>query len=422
MAVGHRRLTRSVAAALLLLAGMAAPAGPASAVEPSPTFALDLPDTTIPLGVAKKRVHLKLTNLTDETPTEILFYVRPKELDEARAHVIWPQGGGSGECDGDTAGFYCRIGSSSSPELLPAPGGTVDLPLDIHVRGDEPYEGRFHVEAGMAWGGEKVQITASDWVTLRLVDEPEADLSVVAPDVKQSARVDADGRLELSGALHPGGTGAVRYRVVNQGRKAVGGIKATLRLPEGAQFTRPPKECAVGTDQRSAVCTYDKLPLVPVGQDTDPDDGTYSAVEFHHLVTVPAATKAPVTLAGGTVQVEGLTGSADARSAAERAELPANVIAVRAADVDADDNQDGYAVVVAAPADGGDGGDNGDGDDGNGGGSGGGGGGGLPITGPAAGLIAGTGLALVAGGGIMLLLARRRRPVPAGHGDETPAV
>ncbi|PZG12354.1 hypothetical protein C1I95_25960 [Micromonospora craterilacus] len=257
----------------------------------------------------------------------------------------------------------------------------------------------------MAWGDYEKRITDRKWFTLKVVDDAEADLLVVAPDVKQAVRVGAGGRLEPAGKLHPGTTGAVRYRVVNQGRKAVSGINVTLRLPAGVTFTKPPRECAIDDDGRSAVCAYDALALVPADQDTDPKDSIHSAVELHNLVTVSADTKAPVTLAGGTVQVEGLTERIDARSGPERTELPANAVAVPAADVDASDNQDGFAVVVAK-RESDSGGD--DGDDGSGGG------GSLPITGPQIGLIAGAGLAMVAGGGIMLLLARRRNRLSHG--------
>ncbi|MGC4789288.1 hypothetical protein ACLQ22_15825 [Micromonospora sp. DT178] len=412
MGLGLRWLSRTGALALLVLAGLAVPAGPAPAAGAEPRFTFDVTGTTIPLGVRKKRIHLKLTNLTDRTPEEVIFYVRPGEPDwPDTISLMWPEGGGSGECDGDAWGWYCRIESSALPELLPAAGETVDLPIDVHVQGNQPYEGKFSVEAGMAWGDEAMKTAAREWYTLRLVDDAEADLSVVAPDVKQSVRVGAGGRPEPTGTLQPGETGAVRYRIVNQGRKAVGGIKVTLRLPEAVTFTRPPKECAVADDRRSAVCTYDTLTLVPASQDTDPTDDSHSAVELHDLVTVAAATKAPATLAGGTVQVEGLAAQTDARSGPPRTELPANAVAVPAAEVDDSDNRDGFAVLVAASAGTGD-------DDGDGGG---GGGGDLPITGPRAGLIAGTGLALVAGGGIVLLLARRRRVVAVHGGGGTPA-
>ncbi|WP_433530818.1 hypothetical protein ACQPYA_01375 [Micromonospora sp. CA-263727] len=403
--VGRRWLSRTVAAALLFLAGIAVPAGPASAVDPDPTFSIDLSSTTVPLGVSKKVVHLRLTNPTNETPSALEFRVRPLELDWfEKASVDWADRGASGECDGDSGSWYCRIAKDIRPELLPAPGGTTDIPMNVHIRGTpEPFEGRIAIEVSMAWGENGERITDRREFTLTFVDDSEADLSVVVPDVKQSVRVGADGKLAFTGALHPGGTGAVRYQIVNQGRRAVSGVTVTVRLPEGVAFTRPPQECVVDADGRSAVCTYDALALVPVDQDTDPKDSVYSAVELHNLVTVPADVKAPVTLAGGVVQVEGLTEGVDALSGTKRTALPANAVAVPAADVDASDNQDGFAVVVAATGDGG-----------------GNGGGGLPVTGPQAGLIAGAGLALVAAG-IVLLLARRRRSIAFVTGDDTTA-
>ncbi|MFY1594234.1 hypothetical protein [Micromonospora sp. WMMD737] len=418
MGLGHRWLSRTAAVTLLVLAGLAVPGGPVAAANADPKFTVDVTGTTVPSGVGKKRLHLRLTNLTDSTPREAIFHVRPGEQDWPDGiSLMWPEGGGSGECDGDAAGWYCRIGPNALPELLPAAGETVDLPFDVNVQeNQQPYEGRFSVEAGMAWGDEPMRTAAPKWFTLRLVDDPEADLSVVAPDVKQSVRIGAGGRLEPAGTLQPGETGAVRYRIVNQGRKAVGGVKVTLRLPEAVTFTRPPKECVVARDRRSAVCTYATLALIPAGQDTDPTDGSHSAVELHDLVTVAAATKAPATLAGGTVQVEGLAARTDGRSGLPRTGLPANAVAVPAADVDDSDNRDGFAVLVAAKGGAGDddGGDDGDGGDGGGGGD-------LPITGPRAGLVAGTGLALVAGGGVLLLLARRRRVVAVPGGGGTPA-
>jgi hypothetical protein len=209
----------------------------------------------------------------------------------------------------------------------------------------------------------------------------------------------------------------VRYTIANQGRKPVGGVKVELRLPRGATFTRPPGECVLGAAGRTAVCTYDRLALIPVDQDTDPNDQLHSAVALYHLVTVSAATKAPITLRNGSVRVEGLGDPQPDRSGPARRGLPTNAVAVRPADVDDSDNQDGFAVVVAANSDGGgNGGGPGDGGGpGNGGGAGGGGGGGgggsLPITGSRAGLTAGTGLAMLVGGAVLLLLTRRRRAV-----------
>ncbi|SCL45651.1 hypothetical protein GA0070606_0820 [Micromonospora citrea] len=413
MGLGLRWLSRAGAAALLVLAGLGVPAGPAPAAGAEPRFTFDLTGTTVPVGVEKKRIHLRLTNLTDRTPSQVIFHVRPGEPDwPHRISLMWPEGGGSGECDGDASGWYCRIEASVLPELLPAPGETVDLPIDVRVQGNQPFEGKFSVEAGMAWGDEPMETSDRRWFTLRLVDDPVADLSVVARDVKQSVRVGAGGRLVPTGTLQPGETGALRYRIVNQGRRSVGGVRVTLRVPETVTFTRPPEECAVADDRRSAVCTYDTLALVPAGQDIDPNDDSHSAVELHELVTVAASTRAPVTLTGGTVRVEGLAERTDARSGPPRTELPANAVAVPVADVDDSDNQDGFAVLVAASGSAG----NGDGGDGDGGG-----GGGLPVTGPRTGLVAASGLALVAGGAVVLFLARRRRAVAVRDPGGTPA-
>ncbi|WP_146017629.1 LPXTG cell wall anchor domain-containing protein [Verrucosispora sp. ts21] len=403
MAVGRRWLSRTVAATLLVLAGTALPAGPAAAVDPEPKFDFDLTSTTAPLGVETKRIHLRFTNLTtDETPTAWQFNVRPTDSDSwEKAAVQWPDPRvDTGECDGEPEQFYCYIAAPAHEGLIPGPGETTEIPLDIRVRvKDEPYEGSFVVTVHAYWADERSPDVEKTF-PLTIVDDAEADLSVLAPDVKQSVRVDADGKLEATGPLNPGETAAVRYQIVNQGRKAVSGVKVTLGLPEGVAFTAPPEECAIDDDKRSAVCTYDTLALVPAAEDTDPRDDVHSAVELHNLLTVPAGTKAPVTLQGGTVQVEGLTEEVVAKSDLVRTKLPANAVAVPAADVDASDNQDGFSVVVAAPRSGGD-------DDG-----GSGGGGSLPITGSQTTLIAGTGLVLLAGGSLMLLLARRRHRLP----------
>ncbi|KIR64893.1 hypothetical protein TK50_04785 [Micromonospora haikouensis] len=314
-----------------------------------------------------------------------------------------------GECDGDFGGFYCRL----LPELIPGPGETVDVPVDATVYGAAgPYEGKF--EASVTIGPEKDANPADNtgWFPLELVDQSSADLSVVAPDVKQSVRVGADDTPEPAGTLHPGETGAVRHTVANQGRKAVSGVRVTLRLPEGATFTSQPTECVLADAGRSAVCTYESLTLVPAVEDTDPNDTTYSAVELFNLVKTAASATAPATLRGGTVQVEGLAErSTDDRSKPARTALPANAVAVRVADTDDSDNEDGFAVVLAAKSGGDDGGENG----------GGGGDGGLPVTGPQAGLIGGIGVAALAVGAALFLAARRRRMILVSPGDERSA-
>ncbi|MFG1801826.1 hypothetical protein ACGFI4_16840 [Micromonospora carbonacea] len=408
MSFGRRRPPRTVAAALLLLAGVAVPAAPAEAAGRGPDLAVDASGTTIPLGVERKVAHLKISNLGDETPGDVVVRVRqPQEgPDPLPVTLIWHSGGGVGECDGDFGGFYCQL----SPELIPGPGETVDVPIDATAAGAaEPYAGRFEVSVTSGPGEDANPADNTRWFPLELVDQPSADLSVVARDVKQSVRTGTDGTPEPTGTLRPGETGAVWHTVANQGRKAVSGVRVTLRLPEGVTFTSQPTECVLSDAGRSAVCTYDSLTLVPAAEDTDPNDTSYSAVELFNLVTTAASATAPATLRGGTVQVEGLAErSTDDRSKAARAELPANAVAVRVADTDDSDNEDGFAVVLAARS--------GDGDGGEGGGD-----GGLPVTGPQAGLIGGVGVAALVAGGVLFLAARRRRTILVTPGDEGPA-
>ncbi|SCG53255.1 hypothetical protein [Micromonospora humi] len=410
MSVGRQRLSRTVAAALLLLAGVALPAGPAEAAKKGPDLTVDASGTRIPLGVEKKVLHLKVSNQGDATPSEVVVRVRqPQEgPDPLPVALLWHSGGG-GECDGDIGGFYCQL----LPALIPGPGETFDLPIDALVYGTEPYEGRFEVSVTLGPDKDANPADNTRWFPLALVDQPSADLSVVARDVKQSVRIGAGGRPEPTGTLNPGETGAVWHTVANQGRTAVSGVRVTLHLPKGVTFTRPPTPCVLADAGRSAVCTYRSLTLVPAAEDTDPNDQVYSAVELYNLVTTAASATAPATLRGGTAQVEGLAErSTNDRARRAPAELPANAVAVRVPDADPSDNQDGFAVVLAAKSGGGDGGAGGGAGDG---------GGGLPVTGPQAGLIGGVGVAALAAGAVLFLAARRRRMILLTPEDERAA-
>ncbi|MFF0371741.1 hypothetical protein [Micromonospora sp. NPDC005087] len=384
---------------LLVLGGVGVPVGSASAAQAGADLTVDLAGATIPLGVTSKMLYLKIGNQGQETPTEVTVRVDASELDGYRQRVtLWPTGG-VGECDGDTAGWYCSL----LPDQLPGPGETVELPVTATVQTKEPLEGRIKVTVDVR-PDDTNPADNTKWFPIEVVDHPEADLSVVAPDVTQSVRIGAGGSIEPTGTLNPGETGAVRYTIANQGLKPVSGVKVELRLPEGVTFTKPLDECVLGDARRSAVCTYDELTLIPADQDTDPNDKRHSAVELYNLVTVSASVTAPATLRDGKVHVEGLGDQRSDGSDAARTELPANAVAVRATDVDDSDNQDGFAVVLAANSsgggDGGDGGDDGGSD---------GGGGGLPITGPQTGLTFGIGLVMLAGGAVLLLLTRRVR-------------
>ncbi|WP_091655859.1 COG1361 family protein [Micromonospora auratinigra] len=395
---------------LVLLGAAGVPTASASAAPKGPDLTVDLVGGTIPLGVTSKTLTLRITNEGDAKPTDARVYVQVlAPVDDAQKVTLWPTGA-LGDCDGDVVGWYCEV----RPEHLPGPGETAELPVSAGIQARQPMN--LEIKASVEVKPNDVDPADNTRsFTVRVVDRPAADLSVVAPDVTKAVRVGTGGGLEPTGPLPPGGTGAVRYTIANQGLAPVDGVRVELHLPAGVTFTAPPGECVLGDAGRSAVCTYDRLALIPVKQDTDPDDALHSAVALQHLVTVSADTRAPVTLRGGTVRVEGLRAERPESAAPARAALPTNAVAVPAADVDTSDNQDGFAVVVAAKSSGGGTGNGGDHPGGGTGGSGGSGGGGLPVTGPAAAPVAGIGLALLVGGGVLLLGTRRRRTAGGGR-------
>lgn len=407
MSFGRRQLSRAAAAALLLLGGLTVSAPPAVAAKVGPDLVIDASGTTVPLGVDRKIIYLKISNVGDETPPGLDVVINLDAGSESPVEMMWY--GGIGECDGDFYNLHCLLW----PDELPEPGETLDIPFLVLLTSaaDEPYETSFIARANVMSGGQDANpADNTKTIPLKLVDQLSADLMVAAPDVKQAVQISADGTPEPAGALNPGETGAVWHTVINQGRTTVNGVRVTLDLPEGVTFTGQPDQCVVADGGGSAVCTYEDLTLVPAVEDTDPNDTVYSAVELYNLVTTSETATAPASLQGGIVKVEGLTEeSTDNRITAAQTELPENAVAVQVSDVDDSDNQDRFAVVLAAKSDGG-----GDG--------GGGGDAGLPVTGPQAGLIGGLGVAVLVAGGVLLLAARRRRMILVAPEDERPAV
>ncbi|HEX5541768.1 MAG TPA: LPXTG cell wall anchor domain-containing protein [Micromonospora sp.] len=242
----------------------------------------------------------------------------------------------------------------------------------------------------------------NDSVTLAVkVGDSGPDLMILADDVDQVVEVNSNGKLQFKGALKPGDTTSLLYYVANHGDQAASGVKITIKLPEGVTFTEVEDDCEYAEDNRSAVCTYENLPLIPADEDKSDKDEIYSAAGFYNLITVGSDVTAPAKLTGGTVSVEPLVSRATLNALSATApELPKGVEGMSAADVDASDNVDGYTVMVAKA------------------GGGGGGGGTLPVTGAEAGLIGGIGLAVVVVGGVLFLMARRRRVVLVTPGDE----
>ncbi|WP_436681462.1 hypothetical protein [Micromonospora sp. URMC 105] len=241
--------------------------------------------------------------------------------------------------------------------------------------------------------GNNVRTTQVEFTT-----ENGVDLLVLAPDVRSQVVWRADGEPDVKKPiLNPGDETTVFALIVNQGDMIADGVDLTMSLPKGVTFSTDLKECRYTADRRTADCESGLTRLKP-GQD----------LYGFFPVKVAADLDAPVSLTGGAVEVSsrGALPATERSLATTPSKLPSFLTTTAPAglakDVDPSDNSDNFAVIVAAPT-GGEGG-----------------GGGLPVTGPQAGLIGGVGVAVLAAGGALFVLARRRRVVLVTPGDEKP--
>jgi hypothetical protein len=193
----------------------------------------------------------------------------------------------------------------------------------------------------------------------------------------------------------PGGEGALPWVVLNQGDQGSQGLRLGVTLPEQVSFVEDYDGCTISGDRRVLLCEDAEAVLAP----GDAFGGVLP-------VKVSENASGPVTLTGGTLKVSGFSAieqpAPDVRAATaskvfdQFKEKADEVLA----DIDPADNDSEFSVFV--------------------GGTGGGGGGDLPVTGVQAGLIGGVGLAVLAGGGVLFMMARRRKVVLVTPGDETP--
>ncbi|WP_416901566.1 LPXTG cell wall anchor domain-containing protein [Micromonospora echinospora] len=396
----NRALAARVGTAALLASGVFTALGvPAHAAGTETDLSLDVVGTRVAAGSEEKVVFAKVTNRGKNTPTDLSISADLSKVDTNKAVPV----PAVPDCDLNAGGWSCTVPT----ELLPGPGETVEFPVVLFKQ--DGFEGTYKAPVTFTIGStdDTDESNNSKSATIEFTDESGPDLLVLAGDVKQAVKVDENGELSVVGDLHAGETGVLQYFVVNQGDRTAGGLTVTVELPKGVTFTEAEPDCEYNAANTEAVCTYRQLPLVPVDEDTDENDDVFSAGDFYHLLSVDADVKAG-SLTGGSVTVEPIVATQPLRGLAREAtKLPENVTGIRGADVDASDNSDGYAVVVAARGGSG-GGDGGDG--------------GLPVTGPQAGLIGGIGGAVLLAGGVMFLAARRRRVVLVTPGDETSTV
>ncbi|SCG80066.1 hypothetical protein GA0070609_6229 [Micromonospora echinaurantiaca] len=392
-----RNLARLGAAALLTSGAFAALGAPAYAEDTGTDLSIDVAGTRLAAGTTDKLGSIKLTNRGEDTPTGVKINIDVTQLDLDKV-TLAPFA--EEKCaETESAGrrvWECAIHDFAVPE----PGTTSDLPLVVFRAAEglkEAYSAP--VTFTVVAPGDINSENDSKTVQIELTTENGVDLEVWAPDVDSQVAWEPGGEPELlKHTLNPGDETIVFAAFGNQGDMIADGLDFVASLPEGVTFSERLKGCEVSADRRRATCAAGTTRLMPG-----------KTVYGVFAVKVAADVPAPVLLSGGTVSATSrgalpVTDKSLARAAG--GELPpflTTKIDV-AEDIDPSDDSDDFTVKVAAVTGGGGGGD-----------------GGLPVTGAQAGLIGGVGVAVLAVGGTLFVLARRRRVVLVTPNDERPA-
>ncbi|MBO4205744.1 LPXTG cell wall anchor domain-containing protein [Micromonospora echinofusca] len=406
--ISHNRstLARLGAVALLAAGGLATVAAPAHAADQADLAVVPV-SSALAKGVTEanlKPFKFTVYNLTESvTARNVTVTVDTAELKANRVGYLIPDG-----CTVSGTRFTCLLG-----DLAGGTTGEFGLPLfstggkgnggslTVTVRSDnpDPQEGN---------NSETVDIT---------VTKPGYDLSAWSQDVYADVVVDADSAGETGlTPVAPGDTAPLDWVVYNGGSSRATGVLYGLSLPKGATFAELPESCEQQSlgDLTVAYCEESGLVLEPGEFWTD-------AVRVKVGADVTGKVLTP-----GVLFAVGL----DRATGEEPAEEPRRATGTQRKtfeEVDEADNNSvfdifvgektspsptptGTATPTVAPT------APGDGDGGAGGG------GPLPVTGAQAGLIGGIGLAVLAAGAVLFVLARRRRVVLVTPGDEKPTV
>jgi hypothetical protein len=395
-----RHIARVGATGLIAAGTLAAAAVPAYAADID--FGVGFKGTTIATDASGKLGLVNITNYGSTTPAKVDVRFDVTKLDQSKVTVLEP-----GDCTFTAGVADCPIPAAA----IPGPGSTVDLPIPlIKQTGATGAAGQLTVTVVVVGDTNK----ANDSKTVDVsVGGHGVDLGVVVPDVSM---LDAD-QIPTGKPIPPGGSSAVEGTIINWGDTLATGLHVTVALPKDVTFTDV-EGCTLSADKRTVDCVADDLPLTPADRETGGGNET-SMVGFIFPVTVSADAKGPVTLTGGeaTVAATGQESLSDAaaRTLARKATLALpksfhrlTEAQMAAVEVDASDNTDGFAVLVAGRP--------GGGTSGSGGGTGE--GGGLPITGPVAASVAGAGAVLVSIGAVLFVVTRRRRVVLVTPADD----
>jgi hypothetical protein len=385
-----RNLARASAAGILAAGALALAATPALAVA-DVDLGISLKGTTIAAGAKGKPATLSLTNHGTTKPTEVGIRFDGSKLDLSRITLDL------GECTYVGGVADCTLDRSA----IPGPGLTADLAVQLVKTGtgNGSDAGSLTITIFVKGDTNKKNDTATAKITL--TESHGADFRVLAYDVTAVK----DG--QLSGKpIPPGGSSFVFGSFANHGDYDVRGVKVTVKLPKYVAFTQE-QACAYSADKRTATCITEDVAVLP--WDFYDDGNADSSFGVYLSVKVAKDAKGPVSLAGGTVTATALSVREPtlSRSRVAPAELPDFARKLTAAelaklDVDASDNTDGFAVLVAGPAGGTGGGDGGPI---------------LPVTGPVAASIGAAGAVALALGAFLFVSARRRRIVLVAPAD-----
>ncbi|GIF65398.1 hypothetical protein Ais01nite_34330 [Asanoa ishikariensis] len=376
-----RAVALRAGAAAALAVGLVAVAGPA--------YAADGPDvavTPISLHLAKgvkeakaKPFQVELRNFGNAAASDVSVKLDLSGL-KGKVGYVTPDG-----CTkSGPAAYACPIGDIAADQDV-----VIGIPL-FNANGKKGNGGSFSITAVVPGDTNEENNSADVDVT---VEAKTYDLTVWAQDIYADVVADGDevGE-EARTPVAPGGTAPLDSAIFNHGSKRVVGIGYSVMLPAGASIAAMPENCIVWEDVNGIICEDDEVVLKP-GEVLLPE------------ISVKVADDATAgVITDGIIDARALEpGATDPEQPGDEARAATQEQRKELVDADEADNQARFDIFVGAaptgepstpPGEPGEGG-----------------GGGLPVTGPAAGIIGGIGALVVIAGVVLFLVARRRRIV-----------
>jgi hypothetical protein len=364
-----RSLRRAGATAAVFFAASAFAAPAAFAADTTSDLDVQLQGVTLAAGATEKSGSFTVTNNGPQAATNVAFKLDASGLDATKVTLEFD----AGDCTAAGNVWDCEY------------NGTIDA--------GETWDNWFTIKrVGSATGTEAgtLKVTVSheqDETTennsasavVALSKEGGVDLVADAEDIYVT---NAEHEVQYGQPVQPGAQTEFIMWVGNQGTVDSVNQKIWIKLPEHVTFVGSEEGCDYETGDTETTCEYYGSTLSA--------NGDFDLFWFD--VKIDESVAGPVVLAGGQVAAADLQQVPSANSASVGKADNRSAAAVNN-DTDVTDNTDEFSAYVAKK----DGGQ----------------GGGLPVTGVQIGLIAGVGLAAVAGGAALLLVSRRRRTTVA---------